>query len=187
MWNKLTRLAKWILNKPRTIIWSRRFYSWGGGVIGWGFYSNCPSQICCGKGIYLNEFMWISFSDNRGKLVIEDGVYIGRFCTMAISTEIKIKKNALISDRVFLGDCNHGFLDLTMPISQQPIIFSGCVEIGEGSWIGIGAAIMPGVTIGKNAVIGANSVVTHDVPDYCIAAGNPARVIRRIEPKPERE
>ena len=106
---------------------------------------------------------------------------------MSISTKIKIRKNALISDRVFLGDCNHGFLDLNLPISQQPINFSGCVEIGEGCWIGIGAAITPGITIGKNAVIGANSVVTHDVPDYCIVAGNPARVIRRIELKSVRE
>jgi acetyltransferase-like isoleucine patch superfamily enzyme len=83
---------------------------------------------------------------------------------------------------VFIGDCNHGFLDTSKPISQQPINFAGRVEIGEGSWIGIGVAILPGVTVGKNTVIGANSVVTHDVPDCCIAAGNPARIINRIKP-----
>lgn len=150
-----------------------------------GFKSNGPSQICCGNDIHLNEHIWISFNDDRGKLIIEDGVYIGRFCTMSISTEIKIKKNALISDRVFIGDCNHGFLDTSKPISQQPINFAGCVEIGEGSWLGIGVAILPGVTVGKNAVIGANSVVTHDVPDYCIVAGNPAMIISRIKPELE--
>ena len=73
-------------------------------------------------------------------------------------------------------------LNTSKPVSQQPINFAGRVEIGEGSWIGIGVAILPGVKVGKNAVIGANLVITHDVPDYCIAAGNPARIISRIKP-----
>jgi len=179
---KFISLIQQVINKLRTTIVSSRFCSWGGGVICRGFKSNGPAQICCANDIHLNEHIWISFNNNSGKLIIEDGVYIGRFCTMSISTEIKIKKNALISDRVFIGDCNHGFLDTSKPISQQPINFAGRVEIGEGSWIGIGVAILPGVKVGKNAVIGANSVVTHDVPDCCIAAGNPARIINRIKP-----
>jgi len=183
MLNKSIQFVKRITKNLRTVIVAREFREWGGGVICRGFQSNGLSQIACGKDIYLNEYIWISFNDQHGKLIIEDGVYIGRFCTMSISTEIKIKKNALISDRVFLGDCNHGFQNPTMPISKQPLNFAGRVEIGEGSWIGIGSAIMPGVKVGKNSVVGANSVVTRDVPDYCIAAGNPARVIKKIEYK----
>ena len=115
--------------------------------------------------------------------MISDEVYIGRFCTMSISSSITIGKNALISDRVYLGDCNHGYDDKTQPISKQQVRFGGCVVIGEGSWIGIGVAIMAGVNIGRNSVVGANSVVTRDVPDYCIVAGNPAKVIREIQEK----
>lgn len=55
------------------------------------------------------------------------------------------------------------------------------VKIGSQSFIGMGARIFPGVTIGKHCVIGANAVVTHDIPDYCVAAGMPARVIKRYD------
>lgn len=89
---KLISLIQQIINKLRTMIVSSRFCSWGGGVICRGFKSNGPAQICCGNDIHLNEHIWISFSNHRGKLIIENGVYIGRFCTMSISTEIKIKK-----------------------------------------------------------------------------------------------
>jgi acetyltransferase-like isoleucine patch superfamily enzyme len=53
------------------------------------------------------------------------------------------------------------------------------VRIGDGSWLGHGTVVLPGVTIGRHVVIGANSVVTDDIPDRCVAAGSPARVIRR--------
>jgi acetyltransferase-like isoleucine patch superfamily enzyme len=164
----------------RTKYATRHFNSWGSGVVGKGFESNGNSQISCGNDVCLKEHIWISFVDGNGKLTIEDGVYIGRFCTMAIAGHIIIRKNALISDRAYFGDCNHGFDSRAIPICRQPITFAGAIEIGEGCWIGIGVSILPGVKIGKNAVIGANSVVTRDVPDYCVAAGNPARVIREM-------
>jgi acetyltransferase-like isoleucine patch superfamily enzyme len=175
----LTKLFGRVTRKIRTYIFSSAFGSYGGGEISRGFQSNASSRIYCGDNVFLNEYIWISFGD-KGELVIEDDVYIGRFCTMSISGRVTIKKNALISDRVFIGDCNHGYKDLSLPIIEQEVIFSGTVEIGEGCWIGIGVCILPGVSIGKNSVIGANSVVTHNVPDYCIALGNPARVIKNI-------
>ena len=177
----VVRLFGRIMRKIRTKLLSSGFGAWGqGGDISRGFQSNASFQICCGNNVFLNEYMWVSFNNDKGKLNIEDDVYVGRFCTISISSLITIKKNALISDRVFIGDCNHGYKNLCLPISQQPIIFSGTVEIGEGCWIGAGVAILPGVSIGKNSVIGANSVVTCNVPDYCIAVGNPASVIRKL-------
>ena len=72
----------------------------------------------------------------------------------------------------------HGYEDICTPIIKQPIVQKGEVEIGEGSWIGEGVCII-GAKIGKNVVIGANAVVTKDIPDYCVAVGLPARIIKR--------
>jgi acetyltransferase-like isoleucine patch superfamily enzyme len=185
MFEKIIQYISIKRNTLRTLTISRKFNAWGSGVIKRGFQSNGMSQIYCGKDVTLNEFAWISFDGDKGRLVVEDNVYIGRFCTMSISTLVLIRKSALISDRVFIGDCNHGYANINLPISRQPLTAAGSVEIGEGCWIGIGVAILPGVTIGKNAIIGANSVVTRSIPDYCIAVGNPAKVIRNIAVNPD--
>jgi acetyltransferase-like isoleucine patch superfamily enzyme len=81
---------------------------------------------------------------------------------------------------VYITDQNHGYEDVTRPISQQsqpelPVV------IGDGSWLGHGAVVLPGVTIGKHVVIGANSVVTKDIPDFSVAVGSPAKVIRQYD------
>jgi acetyltransferase-like isoleucine patch superfamily enzyme len=81
---------------------------------------------------------------------------------------------------VYITDQNHGYEDITRPISQQTQP-ERAVVIGDGSWLGYGAVVLPGVTIGKHCVIGANSVVTSDIPDFSVAVGVPARVIRRYD------
>jgi acetyltransferase-like isoleucine patch superfamily enzyme len=80
--------------------------------------------------------------------------------------------------RVYISDNYHGFEDIIRPIKAQPTIFKDNVYIGDDTWIGVNVAIM-GAKIGKHCVIGANAVVTRDIPDYCVAAGMPAKVIKR--------
>lgn len=75
---------------------------------------------------------------------------------------------------------------MTMPVEYVPIYDQGFyvsreVMLREGCWIGANVVILPGVTIGKNAVIGAGSIVTKSIPDFCVAAGNPAKVIKQIQ------
>ena len=79
---------------------------------------------------------------------------------------------------MYISDNLHGFSDITIPILEQPIIQNGEVEIGDGTWIGENVCIL-GVKIGKNCVVGANSVVTKNIPDYCVAVGAPAYIIKR--------
>ena len=81
---------------------------------------------------------------------------------------------------VYITDQNHGYEDVSRPISQQSQP-ERAVVIGDGSWLGHGAVVLPGVTIGKHVVIGANAVVTRDIPDFCVAVGSPARVVRRYD------
>ena len=121
-----------------------------------------------------------SKQNRHPKLTVGAGTYIGRFCTFACIDHICIGDDVLISDRVFIGDAVHGFILTNIPIKNQEQSSSGPVTIGDGTWIGIGASILPNVKVGKNCVIGANSVVTKDVPDFCVAVGNPAKVIRQL-------
>jgi len=149
-----------------------------------------PECVSLGNGVFLNDHCWLSVvTENREagrptlelrpELTIGDGTYVGRFGTLACISRVAIGRNVLISDRVFIGDAAHGFSRTDLPIKEQYMSSRGPVEIGDGTWIGIGVSILPNVKIGRNCVIGAGSVVTHDIPDFCVAAGVPARVIRR--------
>jgi acetyltransferase-like isoleucine patch superfamily enzyme len=159
----------------------------GAGVhLGRGVHIEHPEHVELGDGVYLHDYCWISSVARPDGvamplLTIGEGTYIGRFATIACAQRVRIGSRVLISDRVFIGDALHGFSQLDVPISQQPIVPAGPVEIGERSWIGIGACILPGVRIGTHCVIGANAVVTHDVPDFHVAAGVPARPLRRMD------
>ena len=85
---------------------------------------------------------------------------------------------------MYITDCDHEYRSVDIPVIDQGIVQRGQkVSIGKGSYIGINAVIVGNVKIGKHCVIGANSVVTKDVPDYCVAVGSPARVIKNIKSK----
>jgi len=87
---------------------------------------------------------------------------------------------------VYISDHRHEFGDPVVPIADQGITGIRPVRIGDGAWLGQNVVICPGVTIGRNAVVGANSVVRHDVPDFAVVAGAPARLIRMISVKDDR-
>lgn len=82
--------------------------------------------------------------------------------------------------KVYISDNLHSFEDIGTPIHKQPIKQIGTVRIGEGSWLGENVCVI-GANIGKHCTIGANSVVTHDIPDYSVAVGAPAKVIKRYD------
>ena len=145
---------------------------------------SCPWCIDIGDGVTVLEHASLNIHDHRrdgrATLVIGDGVRIGRFVHINAWFDVMIEPDVLITHRVLIGDEAHNYSDLTRPILAQGGAFKGPVLLRTGCWIGTGAAIMPGVTVGRNAVIGANAVVTHDVPDFSIAAGVPAKVIGRV-------
>ena len=91
-----------------------------------------------------------------------------------------IDKNVLVANYVYIADNAHGYEDVSLPVKQQAVVQKNHVHIGENSWIGEHVCII-GANVGKHCVIGANSVVTHDIPDYCVAVGSPARVIKKYD------
>lgn len=116
----------------------------------------------------------------RGLVVqIDDGCYIGYYFSLLAKAKVHIEKNVLIASHVLISSENHGMNpECNEYYMDQPLVGKE-VKVGEGTWIGEKVCILPGVQIGKKCVIGAGSVVTKSIPDYCIAAGNPARVIKK--------
>lgn len=111
---------------------------------------------------------------------IGDRCLIGRGSGIVGHFSITIGNDVWTGHHVYITDQNHGYEDISRPISQQTQP-ERAVVIGDGSWLGYGSVVLPGVTIGRHVVIGANAVVTHDIPDYSVAVGSPARVVRRYD------
>lgn len=118
------------------------------------------------------------------KLTIGDRCCIGLRPHITCMNRIEIGNNVLTGPDVLITDNAHGEANrqmLDIPPLQRPIISSGPVIIEDNVWIGQGAMVMPNTHIGKGAIIAANSVVTHDVPAYSVAAGCPAKVIKQTD------
>ncbi len=150
------------------------------------------------EGCHLNAFRDLSFlreyiaSKYRDAFSSQDYMYdghitidrecqIGRFSFMSCTGLIHIEQNVVISERVFIGDNNHSFTHPEIPIMQQPNKQGKQVTIGRGSWVGVNAAILPGVSLGQNTVVGANSVVREGTyPSHVVIAPPPAVVLFRM-------
>lgn len=110
-------------------------------------------------------------------------VRIGDRCLIGKGSGIVAHERVEIGDDVFTGhyvyvtDANHGYEDVEVPPGRQ-FASSRPVTIGDGAWLGHGSIILPGASVGKHTIVGAGSVVTGALPDFSVAVGNPARVIR---------
>lgn len=115
------------------------------------------------------------------RLSIGDGCRFGRELIIACFGSVEIASDVLAADRVFIGDTYHDYRDPAKPIRDQPLSEPRPVRIGAGSFLGINSCVLPGVTVGDRAYVGAGAVVTADVPALSVVAGNPARVVRRFD------
>lgn len=141
--------------------------------------------IHVGSGTMIGPQCTLSAGMTPGQECITDPVVsIGDRCLIGKGSAIVGHFSITIGDDVWTGhnvyvtDQNHGYEDVTRPIGAQSMPEKP-VRIGDGSWIGYGSVILPGATICDHVVIGANSVVTGDIPSYSVAVGSPAKVIRR--------
>ena len=141
-------------------------------------FADIPDDVCSGGG-----------KDNNGgvarditacSLRIGAHCEIGHFAHIVAKQSVTIEDSVLFADKVFVSDCTHEFEDIEMPVLNQPVTFIKEVTIGEGSWLGENVCVL-GASIGKHCIIGSNAVVTKDIPDYSIAVGSPARVIRHYD------
>lgn len=123
-------------------------------------------------GVYLIQTNNISLGNN---VILRPGTYI-----TANSAEVVIEDDVLLGPNVMIQTSRHSFTNTTIPVLHQGYSGYYPVKICSGAWIGANVVILPGVTIGTNAVIGAGSVVTRDVPPYTLAYGVPCKHIKKI-------
>lgn len=147
-----------------------------------------PLQIIGKKYIHLEDNVYVASCVNLicieaingliPYLTVGEGTSIGNSNHIVVTGKMVIGRNVLTADRVYISDNIHKYEDIDMPIKDQGIIHKKDVVIGDGTWIGENACII-GASLGRNVIVGANSVVTKDVPDYCVVVGIPARIIKR--------
>ena len=165
---------------------ARRFRSFGkNNRIGTNIYFRGCQYITIGNNVEILDNAIITAWDKHNEQVftpqisINDNSIISQACHISAVNRITIGKNAYIGKRVLIIDNIHGesHKTYTIPPAQRPVTSKGPVTIEDNVWIGDNACILPGVTIGANAVIGSGSIVTHDVQAGTIVVGNPAKPI----------
>jgi acetyltransferase-like isoleucine patch superfamily enzyme len=141
-------------------------------------------QIKPGARLELGRWSWIGHGTkircHEGTVSIGAKTVLGQECTISAFQRVSIGRECVLADRVMLIDFDHGMVEVERPIRLQGI-YKRDVHVGNNVWIGYGASILRGVTIGDNAVVGTSAVVTNDVPANAVVAGVPARVIRMRE------
>lgn len=139
-------------------------------------------RIAIGSGVTVHPGSWLHVEgDGAGvALTIGDGASIGSHSALSAVQSVRIGARVLTARGIYVSDHSHDFSDAGVAIRDQGLTKVAPVEIGDGTWLGENVVVMPGVRIGRNAVIGANSVVTTDVPDGGVAVGAPARVVKIV-------
>lgn len=163
---------------------SRAFNSFGRNVsVLFPLKIDGTKNISIGDSVVIAYKTWLAALPHTGEesceLIIGKGSRIGNFNHIYATKSIRIGENVLTADKVYISDNLHEFKDIDTPIMYQEIKQISPVVIGNGTWLGENVCII-GASIGENCVIGANSVVTKNIPNYCVAVGAPAKIIKKF-------
>jgi acetyltransferase-like isoleucine patch superfamily enzyme len=166
--------ARWLWLKLR----------WRGRLQTDGICFICPGvQFEIGKHakLHIGRWAWVGHGTklrvHEGEVRIGAKTVMGQECTVSAFQHVSIGRECIVADRVMLIDFDHGVVEVERPIRLQGI-YKRDVRVGHNVWIGYGACVLRGVTVGDNSVIGTSAVVTQEVPANAIVGGVPARVIR---------
>jgi len=142
--------------------------------------------ISIGNDVVLGYKCWLAAGHETNNpnpvLSIGNGCRIGNYNHIYATDSVVIEDDVLTADKVYISDNYHSFDCIDVPVWKQPVKHKGNVVIGEGSWLGENVCVIC-ANVGKHCVVGANSVVTRDIPDYSVAVGAPAKVIKQYNPE----
>jgi acetyltransferase-like isoleucine patch superfamily enzyme len=152
------------------------------------FRGNRLNHVSVGDHVMIHRDCWIQVwlersNSGTAELVIKSHAAIGMGATISAAQSVTIGEYVLLARNVYISDHGHAFYDVNDPIMLQGIATPKPVSIGNRSWLGQNVCVLPGASIGEHCVIGANSVVTTPIPDFSVAVGAPARVIKRYNKK----
>jgi abequosyltransferase len=183
-----------ILTKANTT-WMRWTYPFAGFGHGSSIHYSCElrrsisNRVKIGEYVYMAPEAWLNIPEYLTNappaLVIGNGCRIGRRCMLSAKNLIELEEDVLFGPSVLITDHSHEFSDIEMPIHAQGLTAGGTVRIERNCWLGHGAAIIGGageLVVGRNSVVGANSVVTRSIPPYSVVVGSPAKILKRYDP-----
>jgi lipopolysaccharide O-acetyltransferase len=179
-----------VVSKLYSFIFLRGFHSIGKNTIIKPILNSMNrDKISIGNNVNIGIFSWISVSTSYGngkdlskntiRLKIGNNVDIGNNAFIVANNNVEIGDNVIMGPYVYISDHIHEYENIKENLHDQPLSANGFVTIGKNVFIGIKACILPNVTIGDRAVIGALSVVTKNVPAYSVVVGNPAKIVKR--------
>jgi acetyltransferase-like isoleucine patch superfamily enzyme len=173
-------IVRWAWLKLR---WGKRLRTDGLCFVG----PKVKLEIGKGAVLRLGRWSWLGYGTkirvHEGECEIGAKTVLGQECTISAFQHVSIGRECVVADRVMLIDFDHGVTEVERPIRMQGI-YKRDVRVGSNNWIGYGACILRGVTVGDNCVIGTNSVVTKDVESNSVVGGAPAKLLR-MRDKPE--
>lgn len=137
-------------------------------------------RLNIGENVLLEPGVWLT-SSAQGRIVIGEGSFLNLGVQVAATQLVEIGAYCMFANGCFISDADHRYSDPNTPVPWQGFTSKGVTRIGDNVWCGAHVVITSGVTIGERCVIGANSVVTTDIPPFSIAVGVPARVVKTIE------
>ncbi|HEY2260126.1 MAG TPA: acyltransferase [Solirubrobacteraceae bacterium] len=179
---------KWRWYEGNSLPWNRARIHWEmarrGAFARWPINGNVleamrEGRLQVGRHTLFEPGVWIT-APGSARVRIGSGTFLNREVMIAALSLVEIGDHCMFANGCFLTDANHRFDDPTTPVPWQGFTSKGPTRVGDNVWCGANVVITSGVTIGERSVIGANSVVTQDVPPHSIAAGVPAHVLRPI-------
>jgi acetyltransferase-like isoleucine patch superfamily enzyme len=180
---------KWRWYERDTLPWNRARIHWElaerEAFARWPIHGNVlealrEGRLEVGAGTLFEPSVWIT-APAPARVRIGEGTFLNIGVMVASTALVEIGSHCMLANGCFVTDGNHRFDDPGRPVTWQGFTSKGPTRIGDNVWCGANVVVTSGVTIGERSVIGANSVVTTDIPPRSIAAGAPARVLRTIE------
>jgi acetyltransferase-like isoleucine patch superfamily enzyme len=180
---------KWRWYERNALPWNRarihREFMKRESFVRWPVHGNVlealrEGRLELGAHVLFEPNVWIT-APGAARIRIGGGTFLNLGVMVAAADLVEIGEHCMFANGCFISDSSHQFADRDVPVPWQGFTTKGPTRIGDNVWCGAHVVVTSGVTIGERCVIGANSVVTEDIPPFSIAAGAPARVLRTIE------
>jgi acetyltransferase-like isoleucine patch superfamily enzyme len=182
-------LQKWLWYERNSLPWNRARIHWElmrrQAFARWPLHGNVleamlDGRLVIGPQVLFEPSVWLT-APAPARIKIGGGSFLNLGVMVAAADLVEIGQHCMFANGCFVSDADHRFDDPDKPVPWQGFTSSGPTRIADNVWCGANVVVTGGVTIGERCVIGANSVVTQDIPAFSIAAGAPARVLRQIE------
>jgi acetyltransferase-like isoleucine patch superfamily enzyme len=180
---------KWRWYEQNSLPWNRARIHWHfmrrEAFVRWPVHGNVlealsEERLEIGPGALLEPGVWIT-APGDARIRIGAGTFLNLGVMLAAQHLVEIGAHCMLANGCFVSDASHRYSLPDVPLTWQGFESKGPTRIGDNCWLGAHVVVTSGVTIGEHCVIGANSVVTHGLEPFSIAAGAPARVLRRVE------